>query len=126
MTRFLTLAAAALLFAGSGVAFAQGPDRDGPRRERSISVQEAQERAADRFEKNDPNKDGRITKQEMLAEAERRIDSNLARVDANKDGAVSREEALTEVARTDANKDGKISRGERMDVMEERREQRKR
>lgn len=128
MKKRLTLTTAALLLGATGIAFAQGPgpDRDGPRRERSISVQEAQERAAERFEKNDPNKDGRITKQEMMAEAEKRIDTNLARVDTNKDSAVSREEALAEVARTDANKDGKISRGERMDAMEERREQRQR
>lgn len=131
MKKHLTLAAAALLLTGSGLAWAQapggdGPRGDGPRRERSVTVQEAQERAAERFDKNDPNKDGRITKQEMMAEAEKRIDATLARVDTNKDGAVSREEALAEVARTDTNKDGRISRGERIDAMEQRREGMKR
>lgn len=126
MNRFILSAPALLLaasFAGQALAQERG---DGPRRERSVSVEEAQERAGERFEKNDPNKDGKITKAEMTAEAETRINATLARIDTNKDGAISREEALADVAKSDTNKDGKISRGERIDAMEARRDEMKR
>jgi Ca2+-binding EF-hand superfamily protein len=127
-----SLAAAALLTAGSSVALAHGPGGEchggkggGPaahfeeldaNKDGAVSQAELLQKRGEHFDKADANKDGKLTKEERQAMHEARKQERFAKHDANKDGKLTKDELgkMPEhfQKRVDANGDGAITQAE--------------
>lgn len=87
MKRHLPLALATLLLMGAALPAAaedgpKGPHEGGPRGERGAKM----------FEQADANKDGELTKEEMLKAHEARMDKMFSELDSDKSGTLSKPE----------------------------------
>ena len=73
-------------------------------------------RATERFDKADTNKDGKVTPEERKASFQQFAEQRFAEQDKNKDGALSADELPGHFAKRmekfDTNKDGKLTRAE--------------
>lgn len=107
-----------VLLAASAAALAEKPHKrwQGP-----ISIEEAEARAAERFDRNDADGDGRLTREELFSEerrrerGEERRERMFDRLDADGDGTVSAKEYARRIERLvalDSDADGQVTREE--------------
>ncbi|WP_343345681.1 hypothetical protein WJT74_00715 [Sphingomicrobium sp. XHP0239] len=111
----MTLMLAATALAIPAAAAAQ-PNNRAPQGD--VTLEQMQQRSAERFQRLDRNGDGQVSKAEMEAQREARRDARFARMDTNNDGALT--QAELEAARDQRQQ----MRGERRGDRAERRGQR--
>ncbi len=90
----ITASLALALLAGTGSAFAQGPDHRGPGDHHGprFDHKRGPGPAGRLFKEADTNRDGKVTRAEFLAESNKKANFLFDRLDKNRDGVISKKE----------------------------------